>query len=214
MSVAIKDPTKDEASSTGELPTSGTTRAKDDDSPDWFDRVYLATDDPRAQSGFRGSAERWEAARKLIAYPIDRPGTFLDVGCANGLLMECVVRWAVFPVEPYGIDFAPGLVDCAQRRLPEWRERIVLADARSWTPPHKFDFVHVRLDQGDVRDVLSFGRRIIVSSDGSFRRPDSKRCEPVAERLTAMGLDVSGAEYRRSHEERVELCVAWVDVDR
>ena len=91
-----------------DAPSNGPTPARDDDSPEWFDRVYLATDDPRAQSGFRGSAERWEAARKLIAYPIDRPGTFLDVGCANGLLMESVVRWAVFPVEPYGIDFAPA----------------------------------------------------------------------------------------------------------
>lgn len=183
-----------------------------DDTPEWFDRVYLATDDPRAQSGFRGSAERWEAARSLIAYPIERPGTFLDVGCANGLLMESVVRWAVHAVEPYGIDFAPGLVACARRRLPQWADRIVLADARTWRPPIRFDFVHVRLDQGDVRDVLSFGRRIIVSSDGSFRRPDSKRAERVDDRLTALGLDVTGAEYRRSDEEQVELSLAWLDV--
>lgn len=185
---------------------------RDDEGPEWFDRVYLATDDPRAQSGFRGSAARWEAARKLIAWPIDRPGTFLDVGCANGLLMESVVQWSVHPVEPYGIDFAPGLVECAKRRLPEWAPRIVLADARTWTPPMRFDFVHVRLDQGDVRAVLPFGRRIIVSSDGSFRTPESKRAERVDERLAALGLDVSGAEYRRSDEQRVEISVAWVDI--
>jgi 2-polyprenyl-3-methyl-5-hydroxy-6-metoxy-1,4-benzoquinol methylase len=38
---------------------------------------------------------------------IDRPGTFLDVGCANGLLMASVARWSRgrrLPVETYGVE--------------------------------------------------------------------------------------------------------------
>src|ERR671937_769460 len=41
--------------------------------------AYLAADNPRAQSGHSGDDVHWERARSLIAYAIDRDGTFLDV---------------------------------------------------------------------------------------------------------------------------------------
>jgi hypothetical protein len=181
--------------------------------PSEFERAYLETDDPHAQSGFRGSARRWEAARRPIVEAIDRPGTFLDVGCANGLLMESVAEWSQFTIEPYGVDFAQGLVELARRRLPRWADRIWLGDAATWEPPFRFDFVHVRLEIGSLERVLGFGRRTIVSSDGSFRRPESPRAEPVAERLRDLGLDVAGELYQRSNEHRIEIAVAWTDQD-
>jgi SAM-dependent methyltransferase len=179
--------------------------------PSDFDSAYLAGTDPRAQSGFHGSAERWEAARRGIVEAVDADGTFLDVGCANGLLMESVVAWSPFVLEPYGIDFAPGLVELARRRLPQWADRIWHADVRSWEPPFRFDFVHSRLDLGAFDEVVRLGRRVIFSSDGSFRRPGSPRAEPVAELLSAHGLTVAGELYRGSEEHQVELAVAWVD---
>jgi SAM-dependent methyltransferase len=179
--------------------------------PSEFEQAYLASDDPQAQSGFHGSAERWEAARRPIVEAIDGPGTFLDVGCANGLLMESVAAWSSFAVEPYGIDFAPGLVEVARTRLPEWADRIWVGDAATWEPPFRFDFVHVRLEIGSLERLAGFGRRLIVSSDGSFRRPDSPRAEPVADRLRELGLDVAGELCRRSDEHLVETAVAWVD---
>jgi len=83
--------------------------------------------------------------RRPIADAVHRPGTFLDIGCANGLLMESIARWAPFPVEPYGLDFAPQLVAEARRRLPQWAHRIFEGDARTWQPPHRFDFVRTEL---------------------------------------------------------------------
>jgi hypothetical protein len=181
--------------------------------PSEFELAYLATDDPRAQSGFHGSAERWEAARRPIVEAIDRDGTFLDVGSANGLLMESVAEWSEHAIEPYGLDFARGLVELARSRLPHWADRIWLGDAATWTPPLLFDFVHTRLDLGSIEHVAGFGSRLIVSSDGSFRRPDSLKAEPVADRLRDLGLDVAGELYRRSDEHQVEIAVAWVDQD-
>jgi len=179
--------------------------------PSEFERAYLATDDPRAQSGFHGSAKRWEAARRPIVAAIHRPGTFLDVGCANGLLMESAAAWSDQAIEPYGLDFAPGLVELAWRRLPHWADRIWLGDAATWTPPFHFDFVHTRIELGLIERVGNFGRRLIVSSDGSFRRPDSPRAEPVADRLRELGLEVAGELYDRSDEHQVEIAVAWID---
>ncbi|HEY1958569.1 MAG TPA: methyltransferase domain-containing protein [Polyangiaceae bacterium] len=179
------------------------------ESPEWFDAQYLATDDPRAQSGFRGSAARWEAARRPITRGIDAPGALLDVGCANGLLMESLTRWSSHAIEPYGVDFAPALVARAKERLPVWDEHIFLADVSTWAPPRAFDFVHVRLDMLDLRDVRSFGRRVIVSSDGSFARTDSERAARVAHALRSRGWTLVGETYARDDEQGVEIAVAW-----
>jgi SAM-dependent methyltransferase len=176
--------------------------------PSEFERAYLGTDDERAQSGFNGSAERWEAARRGIVEGIDRPGTFLDVGCANGLLMESVAAWSSQAVEVYGIDFALGLVELAQARCGA--ERVWLADAVDWHPPFRFDFAHIRLEYFEP-GMTRFARRTIVSSDGSFRRPDSAKAEPVAERLRELGLEPAGEWCHHDHEHLVELAVAWVD---
>ena len=109
--------------------------------PHVFEEAYLGGDNPRAQSGFGGNQERWELARRPIVEAIDGPGTFLDIGCANGHLMECVARWSPHPVEPYGLDFAPGLVELARRRLPHMAGRyglawlLACADFDNGTPP-------------------------------------------------------------------------------
>jgi hypothetical protein len=70
--------------------------------------------------------------------------------------------------------------------------------------------VHVRLEIGSLERLAGFGRRLIVSSDGSFRRPNSPRAEPVADRLRELGLEPTGELYRRSDQHHVELAVAWV----
>jgi hypothetical protein len=59
-----------------------------------IEAAYLAADDPRGGSGFHGDAERWERLRRPIVTAVDRDGAFLDVGCANGHLLESVVAWA------------------------------------------------------------------------------------------------------------------------
>jgi hypothetical protein len=33
--------------------------------------------------------------------------------------MESIVAWSEHPVEPFGLDFAPRLVEEARRRLPQ-----------------------------------------------------------------------------------------------
>jgi hypothetical protein len=49
--------------------------------------AYIAAETPWGQSGKSGSGEGWEYSRSLLANAIDRDGTFLDVGCANGFLL-------------------------------------------------------------------------------------------------------------------------------
>ncbi len=111
-----------------------------------FEVAYLLGDNPRAQSGFGGDDARWEVARRPIATAIDRDGTFLDIGCASGYLMECLVRWTPHHIEPYGLDLTPAVADLARRRLPQWADRIFVGNAFTWQPPTRFDFVRTELE--------------------------------------------------------------------
>jgi len=136
---------------------------------------------------------------------VDRDGTFLDVGCANGLLMESVAAWASedgFRVEPYGLDLIESLAAIARRRLPQWENRIFSGNVIDWHPPLRFDFVHTNLEYVPLHrrremverllcEYLVAGGRLIVSSYGSSRRP-SPRAEPVGEILRNWGYTPDG----------------------
>src|SRR5262245_42814633 len=106
--------------------------------------AYLAGADPRAQSGYTGSEADWQHARSQVAEAIPRSGSFLDVACANGHLMESVVAWCAargVAVEPYGLEIAPRLAGLARARLPRWADRIFEGNAAEWRPPMRFDVV-------------------------------------------------------------------------
>ncbi len=185
-----------------------------------LEEAYLETDDPYAQSGKGGSAADWEVGRCVIAEAIDSPGTFLDTCCAYGLLMETPAEWA--PVEPFGLDISEKLVELARRRLPQWQDRIWVGDARTWTPPHRFDYVYVlpditrpQLQREMVRHLTAAavapGGRLIAGHHLSAANDDLD-VVPLWERLRSWGFAVGGQAVRARTEAengpRTEI--AWV----
>jgi hypothetical protein len=174
--------------------------------------AYLAADTPWAQSGRSGDEATWTYARSLIADAINRPGTFLDIGCANGYLMECMAKWA--PVEPYGLDISPELAELARRRLPAWADRIFVGNAIDWAPPMRFDYVRTGLEyvpRRRQRDLVArlldevVARRLII---GTY----SEEAEPVCEReLASWGFAIAGRSERPHRDPRLGYRVVWVD---
>jgi SAM-dependent methyltransferase len=124
---------------------------------EWHERVeeslidaYLATDDPRQQSGKGGDEDVWRWSRELILDVFGPRTTFLDVGCANGYLMESARRWGIergIDVEPYGLDISWRIAALARHRLPHWADRIWTGNAIDWEPPMRFDVVQAGLDE-------------------------------------------------------------------
>ena len=58
-----------------------------------LESVYLGEADPIRQSGFSAGPERWCAERAPILEAITASGSLLDIGCANGYLLECLIEW-------------------------------------------------------------------------------------------------------------------------
>ena len=161
--------------------------------------AYLKGTTAQAGSGSSGDADQWRARRSMIVDGIDRDGTFLDVGCANGLLLESVRDWAAERgrvVEPYGVDLAPGLVDLARRRLPQWAGRIELGNAIDYAPGRRFDFVHLLLDavpRARRGDLVRHALKVLVEADGRLLISHYHRNEPGADViLRGLGFAVTG----------------------
>lgn len=164
---------------------------------------YLRADTPQGGSGWDVDPDQWRAGRQMVADAIDGDGTFLDLGCANGLLMESVRDWAAergHTIEPYGIDLGPELVALAHRRLPHWADRIEVGNAIDYEPAdgRRFTYVHALLGcvphqrRPDLMrhvfgNLVEPGGRMIVSEYGA---------EPgrtARDYVTNVGFPVAGA---------------------
>ena len=200
------------------------------DEATWYERylavlvpAYLAGDNPRAQSGHSGDESRWVAARRPILAAVDAPGDLLDVGCANGYLMESLHRWSAddgVPLEPYGLDVSPELADLARRRLPGWTDRIFTGNALGWVHPQgrRFDYVRTGLEYvppGRAADLVAHllahvvGRRLIV---GVY---NEEAARPAREAdMLAAGYHIAGRlEWPKPDDDRVARRLFWLDRD-
>jgi 2-polyprenyl-3-methyl-5-hydroxy-6-metoxy-1,4-benzoquinol methylase len=183
--------------------------------------AYLASPSPQGGSGHTGTAEEWEHSRGIVADALDRDGAFLDVGCANGLLMESVARWGRargLAIEPYGLDIAPELAALARRRMPAWADRIFVDNALGWRPPRRFEFVRTGLEYVPeprrralvawlLAEVVAPGGRLII---GKYNEEIQRHA--VEQQLMAWGFAIAGrAERAHCREPRIAYRIVWID---
>ena len=197
------------------------------DEQQWYAQVaavitpaYLAGNNPRSQSGYSGDELRWTRARGLIADALDHDGTFLDIGCASGLLMECIQKWSAdkgYTVEPFGLDLAPELAELARQRLPHWSDRIHVGNALTWQCERRFDFVRTGLEyvprrrQRDLvahllKNVTAPGGRLII---GTYNERRERRS--LEEMVGGWGFEIAGRCERPHRDSRVCYRVIWID---
>jgi SAM-dependent methyltransferase len=181
---------------------------------------YLASDDPIRQSGFGRDYATWRRSREMILDAVDGDGDFLDVGCANGYLLECLVGWAAERgrrLTPYGLDIGAGLIALAKQRFPGRESHFFHANAWEWQPPRRFRFVYTLIDcvpeefgavyVARLLDrAVEPGGRLIVGAYGSRSR--ELRPLPIAALLKGWGHSVVGTA---ADEAPAWNLVAWVD---
>jgi SAM-dependent methyltransferase len=117
-----------------------------------LETAYLAGTYPWQQSGVGlrtpRNAQDWEVLRRPIADCFTTSGTFLDIGCANGYLLECILSWTQecgLQITPYGLDISEKLAVLARQRLPQYADHIFVGNAWDWSPPQTFDYVNATL---------------------------------------------------------------------
>jgi SAM-dependent methyltransferase len=181
---------------------------------------YLAESDPLRQSGYSGGAQRWQMERSPILDAITGDGDLLDVGCANGYLLECLVQWGTargLELTPWGVDLSAGLIELAGQRLPQFREHFFIANAWDWLPPRRFRYVYAVCDcvpaaflERFVRHLLEHAvaqsGRLIVGAYGSRSRAEAP--PPIHTLLAGFGHKVLGTAAAGVPET---ARFAWID---
>ncbi len=121
---------------------------------------YLAdSSNPCRQSGKTGGPKRWAITRRCIAQAVNANGDHLDLGCANGLLLESLVGWCAdrgYTITPHGVDFVPELVDLARQRLRIYAANFHVTNAFFWQPPRRYRFVQLLLDAVPPADERAY----------------------------------------------------------
>ncbi|HVE91716.1 MAG TPA: phosphotransferase [Actinomycetota bacterium] len=182
--------------------------------------AYLLTADPRLQSGKGGDEDEWRWSRELILDCFQGDATVLDVGCANGYLMQSLKRWGAErgrSIECWGLEISSRLAWLARRRVGEpLASRIFVDDARKWVAPRRFDVVHTGLDYappGLERDLVSHLLSDVVAPGGRLvLRAERVRTgtADLVEQLSSLGWEPDGvveAVHPKTGEVRR---TAWV----
>ena len=102
----------------------------------------------------------WLQNRQPIIQAIHHGGALLDVGCANGFLLACLIRWSKHEITPYGIDSDPESIRAAQTLLPRFADHFVQCSLEhlhenSRQMVDRFDFVF-----WNVWDGLNFDEKL------------------------------------------------------
>ncbi|MEM8885647.1 MAG: class I SAM-dependent methyltransferase [Planctomycetota bacterium] len=180
----------------------------------WFEDLrrriaefYLAEPrDPYRMSGRSTGAGRWALKRRCLVDALDGPGDYLDVGCANGLLLESLQEWSGLALVPHGIDFVPELIAAARDRHPGCAQNFAVANVWDWAPTRLYDYLRTNVEYVPVADRVAnvqrlapFTRRLIVCH---YAATDEELVD-VADVLRQAGLPVTGTT------SAPEVAVAW-----
>lgn len=141
--------------------------------------------------------EKWEQGRRFIAEEINRDGSILDIGCANGFLLKSLQEWSGRDLDPYGIDSNPRDVEKARSLFPAKEDHFsasslkeFLENAPAGFPP-EFDFVYWSIwdnydpSKEEIEGLLGMvkpGGRLILGSypnDEKQREIDQKKFSTI-----------------------------------
>jgi SAM-dependent methyltransferase len=187
---------------------------------DALEAAYLSSEDPIRQSGFNGGSERWRAERLPILDAIPGSGDLLDVGCANGYLLESLVKWGGerrLALTPFGVDRSARLIALARQRLPQFAHHFFVANAAAWTPPRRFQYVYSVYDcvprtcfaafvDHLATSVTAPGGRLILGAYGSRSRGET----PAA--VDRMLIESGYAVIATASAGRPEMArFAWIE---
>ena len=145
---------------------------------------------------------------------IDRPVSFLDVGCANGYMLECLPRWTTYALELYGLDISPALLARAKQRMPQMAQNLFVGNALTWQSDRRFDYARTNVDYVPahrrrelLENILAQADRVIV---GVFNEQiEARQTEKLVQ---SWGYRIAGRSERANlRKPQIDYRVFWVD---
>lgn len=182
-----------------------------------LETAYINAPTPWQQSGKSGTFEDWMRLRLPNLSPVNNSGTYLDISCANGYLLECLLVWSKLKdvdIIPYGLDFSSKLITLSQKRLVDYANNFYVGNVWDWCPPQKFDYVRTELDYVPrnyrqflvgrlLKEFVAQNGKLIISQYRSRRDDLTQGWIDVD--LTAWGFDVKSV-FSGYSGEGLELC--------
>lgn len=165
----------------------------------------------------------YETTRFFISRSIDRDGTILDIGCANGFLLRCLQEWSGRTLVPYGVDKDASLIRKAKLLFSHHAGNFVVADlsiepdlSRIW-PSTRFGYIYwnvwdnyafktqkeTELLEACLRRVRRGGRLIL-----GFYESDTNKSVKIRH-LLGLGFKQS---LRNSYHRRYGEVIVWKNV--
>ena len=173
-------------------------------------------------TGDAANLKYWYEHRSPIVEAINRSGSILDIGCANGFLLHSLIEWSDYELIPYGIEPDEALLEACKTMFPTLERHFTNLPLRKLRQspavglPAQFDFVYwcvwddfsfsdEQFDgylEGACNAVKKGGRLILGFYDGNFEAIDKK--------IAWLDKDFHQVENRLDSETKEEVFV-WFD---
>lgn len=163
--------------------------------------------------------QTWERSRRFIAGAINKDGSILDYGSANGFLLRCLQEWSPHKIKVYGIDTDKVAIKRARKLFPSEESHFITLEEIRDNPqfPRSFDFVFWNVwdnynfeEEGQeellksLLGAINKGGRLILG----FYRENKDDSKKVIERIEQLGYEFSSTEENPSGSNEV---IAWFD---
>jgi len=170
----------------------------------------------------------WEKMRYFISRSINKNGSILDIGCANGFLLRCLQEWCDYKLEPYGIDKNQKLINQAKELFPSQAKNFICENLSDLLEnslklskhgfPAKYDFIYwnvwdfVKFESkkeidaiGKILDMTSDNGRLILG----FYKPQHESNEENKRKIKK--LEQLGFKFSGIMVNSLTDVVVWID---
>jgi SAM-dependent methyltransferase len=118
-----------------------------------------------AESDFCGTYRDWERWRRPLAGFIEWGESVLDVGCANGFLLACLMAWHYRGFVPHGFDLNPARIKVARALLIDFAQNFHVRNLRDpiWPGPRVDVIIAPWIEHGPfIMNCLRYSRTRVL----------------------------------------------------
>ena len=178
--------------------------------------AYMARKEPWEQSGHGGDALSYRFKKMMILEAVYRPGTFLDIGSANGYLVSCLYSWIgnTFPdMKFYGLEISEELTQLSRKLWPDLKDNFYIGNVFKWKPEQKFDYVYTMIMPEIPENLRKYFMSLLfsdyVKKNGRLILGEAG-IDKYEKEIIQMGYNITGCCEKTVNDGRTKRII-WID---